>query len=123
MKNWGLAWDVWLIGGRIEVQRTIKTAELTAFLCLLKKVIGPIKVLVDSKGIIDGLWRGERKCIDPKAGNADLWKKCFAELHLLVSTEIVKWNVSRRTAQRRTRKRCRNLRSLSPKAIRKRMSW
>ena len=27
-----------------EVQRTIKRAELTAFLCLLKKVIGPIKV-------------------------------------------------------------------------------
>ena len=26
-----------------EVQRTIKTAELTAFFCLLKKVIGSIK--------------------------------------------------------------------------------
>ena len=38
-----------------EVQRTIKRAELTAFLCLLKKVIGPIKVHVDNKGIIDGL--------------------------------------------------------------------
>ena len=22
-----------------------------------------------------GLWRGERKCIDPKAGDADFWKK------------------------------------------------
>ena len=43
-----------------EVQRTIKRAELTAFLCLVKRVIGPIKVLVDNKGIIDGLWRGER---------------------------------------------------------------
>ena len=56
------------------VQRTIKRAELTAFLCLLKKkVIGPIKVHVDNKGIIDGPWRGERKCIDPKAGDGDLW--------------------------------------------------
>ena len=38
-----------------EVLRTIKRAELTAFLCLLWKVIGPIKVHVDNKGIIDGL--------------------------------------------------------------------
>ena len=34
-----------------EVHRTIKRAELTAFLCLLKKVIGPIKVHVDNKGM------------------------------------------------------------------------
>ena len=38
-----------------EVLRTIERAELTAFLCLLKRVIGPIKVHVDNKGIIDGL--------------------------------------------------------------------
>ena len=45
-----------------EVQRTIKRAELTAFPCLLKRVIGPIKVHVDNKGIIDGPRRGgERK--------------------------------------------------------------
>ena len=56
----------------LEVQRTIKRAGLTAFLCLLKKkkVIGPIKVHVDNKGITDGLWRGERKCIKPRAGDA-----------------------------------------------------
>ena len=35
-----------------EVQRTIKRAELMAFLCLLRKVCGPI-----NKGIIDGLRR------------------------------------------------------------------
>ena len=38
-----------------EVQRTIKRAELTAFLCLLKRVIGPIKVHVDNKGSVDGI--------------------------------------------------------------------
>ena len=38
-----------------EVQRTIKRAALTALLCLLRKVIGLIKVHVDNKGIIDGL--------------------------------------------------------------------
>ena len=33
-----------------EVQRTIKRAELTAFLCLLRKGCGPIKIHVDNKG-------------------------------------------------------------------------
>ena len=44
----------------LEVQRTIKRTELTAFPCLLKRMIGPTNVYVDSKGIDDGLWRGER---------------------------------------------------------------
>ena len=66
-----------------------KRAELTAFLCLFQKVIGPILVHVDSKGIIDGLWRGERKCIDPNAGDADLWIKIWEELHLLLSKEML----------------------------------
>ena len=60
-----------------EVQRTIKRAELT--------VIGPIKVDVDNKGIIDGLWRGERKSIDPNAGDADSWIKIWEELHRLAA--------------------------------------
>ena len=47
-------------------------AELTAFQGFLKKVIGPIKVHVDNKE--KRLWNGEMKCIDPKAGDADLWK-------------------------------------------------
>ena len=38
-----------------EVQRTINRAELTAFLCLFRKVSGPIKVHVDNKGILEGL--------------------------------------------------------------------
>ena len=33
----------------LEVQRTIKRAELTAFLCLVKRVMGRIKVHVDNK--------------------------------------------------------------------------
>ena len=32
-----------------EVQRTVKMAELTAFLCLTRKVCGPIKIHVDNK--------------------------------------------------------------------------
>ena len=43
---------------------------------------------VDNKGIKDGLWRRERKCIDPKAGDADLWIKNWEELQLSASREI-----------------------------------
>ena len=50
-----------------EVQRTIERAELKVFLCLLKNVIGPIKVHVDNKGIMDGLWKGERKRYRPES--------------------------------------------------------
>ena len=57
----------------LEVQRTIQKAVLTAFLCLLKKIRGPHKVHVDNNEKTDPLWRGERKCIDPKAGDVDLW--------------------------------------------------
>ena len=63
-----------------EVQRTIKRAELTAFLCFLRKVFGPIKVHVDNKGIIDGLRKGEKECIKPRAGDADLWLKIWENI-------------------------------------------
>ena len=59
------------LDAELGVQRTIKRAGLTAFFCLLKNIIGPAKVYVDNKGIIDGLWRGEMKCMGPKAGDAD----------------------------------------------------
>ena len=38
-----------------DVQRTIKRAELAAFLCLLRKVCRHINVHLDNKGIIDGV--------------------------------------------------------------------
>ena len=34
----------------LEVQRTMKGAELTAFLCLSRKAIGPLVFYVDNKG-------------------------------------------------------------------------
>ena len=44
---------------------------------------------VDNNGIIDGLWRGERKCIDPRAGDADLRFKNWEELHHVATKEIL----------------------------------
>ena len=56
-----------------EFERTIKRAEPTALLCLLWKAIGPTMTHVDNEGTIDGLWRGETRCICPTANDADLW--------------------------------------------------
>ena len=50
------------LDAELAVQRTIKRAELTAFLCL----IGPTTVHVDYKKIIDGLWRGEMNWSESK---------------------------------------------------------
>ena len=61
------------LDAELEVQRTIKRAELTAFLCLPRKAVGPTMVHVDNKGIIQGLWRGETRCIGSRAKDADLW--------------------------------------------------
>ena len=83
-----------------EVQR--KRTELTAFLCLLKKVVGSIKVHVDNEGIIDGQWSRERKCIDPKSGDADLWIKIWDRAAPFWSQKESrwKWSTLRQTAQR-----------------------
>ena len=67
-----------------EVQRTIKRAELAAFLCLLGKVCGPIKIHVDNKGIIDGLRKCVKECLKRRARDADLWINIWEELHELV---------------------------------------
>ena len=106
----------------VEVQRTIKSAEPTASSCLLKRVIGLIKVHVDNKGIIDGLWRGERKCVNPKAGDAELWIKIWEELHSLAARDIVV-EVEHAKAHRtqKAKKKCGIVRSLSRREMRKRM--
>ena len=60
-----------------EVRRTIRWAELTAFPCLLNKVIG---ACVQQRYSLTGHGE-ERKCIDPNADDADLWIEIREELH------------------------------------------
>ena len=62
---------------------------MIVFFYFLKKVIGTIKVPVNNKGIIDGPWRGERNCIDPKAVDADLWIKIWEEFHQFTTKYLV----------------------------------
>ena len=85
----------------LEVQRTITRAELTAFLCLIRKAIGPTMVHVDNRGIVDGLCRGETRCIGPRAKDADLWILIweFHRVHqegFLVEVEHVRAHCSKR---------------------------
>ena len=64
----------------LEVQRTIKRADLTAFIRHFRRRVDPTTVHVDNKGIINGLWRGEIKCIGPEAKDADLWLCIWEEV-------------------------------------------
>ena len=64
----------WLKGGRIRGSPHYHEDGVDSLLVPSQKVSGPIKVHVDNKGIIDGLRKGEKACIEPRAGDADLWK-------------------------------------------------
>ena len=91
-----------------EVQHTIMGTELTAFLCFVRKVCGPITVHVDNKGTIEGLRKGEKECIKPRAGDADLWIRIWEELHelvkrgILVEVEHVKAHHTKETKEKMT---------------------
>ena len=93
------------LDAELEVQRTIKRAELTAFLSLHRTAIGATMVHVDSTDIIDGLWRGEMRCIGPRAKDADSWILIWEELHrvhqegTLVEVEHVKAHHSKKEMQ------------------------
>ena len=102
------------IEAELEIQRTIKRAELVALVCLSKKVVGAIKVHVDNKGIIDGLRKGEKDCIKPRAGDIYMVRE--------KETSWWKWNMCWRITPKRKRRICRSVRSLSPKAARRLMS-
>ena len=61
-----------LLDAELVVQRAVKIAELTAFWCLLGGIVGATTAHVDNKGIVDGLRRGEIKCIGPQEKDADM---------------------------------------------------
>ena len=88
-----------------KVQRTAERAEVTAFLCTLRKAVGPAMVHVDKEGMFDGLWRGEMRCTGPRAQDADVWILIWEELHgvqqegIPVEVEHVKAHRSKKVMQ------------------------
>ena len=91
------------LDAELEVQRSIKGAELTASLSSLGKAIGPTMVHADSKGILTGSG-GEMRCSGPRATHADL-SILIWELHrahqegMLVGVEHVKAHGSKKEIQ------------------------
>ena len=79
------------MGAELEVQRTVKRTELTASLCLLKRVIGPVRVHVDNKGIVDGLRRGEREMHRARSGRCRLVDQDLGRIAKGGPHEILCW--------------------------------
>ena len=50
--------------------------------------MSPTMVHVGNKGIIDGLWKSEKKCIGPRAKDADEWIMIWAEIHRVHQEDI-----------------------------------
>ena len=72
-----------------------------------QKVCGPIKVHVDNKGTIDGLRKGEKECIEPRA-EMQTCGKIWEELHelakrgILVEVEHVKAHRTKKEKEKMT---------------------
>ena len=103
-RRWGRC--VGCVGHWIQNWRcSAPSKELTAFLCQLRKAVGPAMVHVDNEGIIDGLWRGDMKCTGPKAKDAALWILIWEELQRVHQEGILVEvsSTSKRIAPRRRR--------------------
>ena len=78
-----------------EVQRTIKRAEhhqeggADGLLMPSQESDRTHQGACDNKGTIDGLRKGEKECIKPRAVDADLWMKIWEKLHGLVEMCIL----------------------------------
>ena len=55
------------LDAKLEMQRTVKRAELTAFLCLSGEVIGPTMVHCDNTGIVGWAVEGRNEVHWPKS--------------------------------------------------------
>ena len=57
----------------LEVQRTVRRAEMWAFTMALSCLTGSATIHTYNIGILDVLSRGEEGCAGPKEKDADLW--------------------------------------------------
>ena len=60
---------------------------------------------MNNKKIIDGLRKGEKECVKPRAGDANLWIT-FVKHYMNCQKEVSwwKWSMSRHTARRKKKK-------------------
>ena len=81
----------------LEVQRNIKRAELTAFLCLFRKCCRSFWCTLITKELLMG---GEMRCIGPRAKDADL---CFSKYS---SLKAMRKQTSKRGSEAGRRRHC-----------------
>ena len=63
----------------LEVQRTIKRAEIWALYMALTKLCGTDEIFSDNTGVMQALNKGEVTCISASRKDADLWGSGLAE--------------------------------------------
>ena len=80
-----------------EVQRTVKTAELTPSCASSGKCVVPSRSMWTTREELMGYEKGEKECIKPRAGDADLWIKNWEELHELTERGILEHVMAYRT--------------------------
>ena len=112
------------LDAELEVRRTIKRAELTAFLCLLRRAIRPETVHVDKKGIIVRAVERRNEVHWPKSEGRRLVDLDLGGFPQSSSRRRYGWksNTSKHVAPTRKGRKCRFSKSSSLKAMRKQMS-
>ncbi|CAK0832156.1 unnamed protein product [Prorocentrum cordatum] len=61
-------------------QKTVKRAEMWAFLKTLETVLPPCRIFTDHQGILDGIRRGPRWCFSWGRPHADVWRRIWHKI-------------------------------------------
>ncbi|CAK0858255.1 unnamed protein product [Prorocentrum cordatum] len=65
---------------RFKEQKTVKRAEMWAFLKTLETVLPPCRIFTDHQGILDGIRRGPRWCLSWGRPHADVWRRIWHKI-------------------------------------------
>ena len=66
-------------------------AELKALLEALRVTVGPVKIFIDNKAVVQGVKKGEDWCTSSRSSGADLWRQVWRYLNELEgNVEVVK---------------------------------
>ena len=79
MKNWGFCIGMY---GSMEAEKDPARGLSLRLSSVFSEKNWTHQKCMSTTKYIDGLWRGERKFIDPKAGDVDLWNNMSEEMHL-----------------------------------------
>ena len=73
----------------LEVQRTIKRAEIGALYMALTELCGPAEILSDNTRFVQALNKGEVNCISASCKDADLWVLVWRKIGECIHTRAL----------------------------------